>query len=168
MAGRPQLRSIPAQPKAIHDEMGATFDEYGRMKASLGVQMPNPTPNLANFIMQSYADPATEIVKLSNSATMISGFPLLDGTQIWRVNHNGVDTHPIHFHLFHVQLINRVGWDGAYRCPTRPNWAGRTRSGSARWRTRTSRSGRSRRCPTASLEGAQQFRPWNRRCRSAP
>ena len=79
--------------------------------------MPNPTPNLANFIMQGYADPATEIVKLSDTATMISGDPLLDGTQIWRVNHNGVDTHPIHFHLFHVQLLNRVGWDGAYRLP---------------------------------------------------
>jgi hypothetical protein len=96
--------------------MGATFDDYGRMKASLGVQMPNPTPNLANFIMQGYADPATEVVKLSSIATLI-GDPLADGTQIWRINHNGVDTHPIHFHLFHVQVVNRVGWDGAYRPP---------------------------------------------------
>ncbi len=106
--------TLLAKAKAIHDEMGATFDDYGRMKASLGVQMPNPTPNLANFIMQGYADPATELVKLV--ATPI-GNPLTDGTQIWRVNHNGVDTHPIHFHLFHVQLVNRVGWDGAYRLP---------------------------------------------------
>ena len=28
-----------------------------------------------------------------------------------------MDTHPVHFHLFHVQLINRVGWDGAIRLP---------------------------------------------------
>jgi hypothetical protein len=34
-----------------------------------------------------------------------------DGTQIWRVTHNGVDTHPIHFHLYDVQLVNRVTWD---------------------------------------------------------
>jgi FtsP/CotA-like multicopper oxidase with cupredoxin domain len=34
-----------------------------------------------------------------------------DGTQIWRVTHNGVDTHPIHFHLYDVQLLNRVTWD---------------------------------------------------------
>ena len=40
-----------------------------------------------------------------------------DGTQIWKITHNGVDTHPIHFHLFNVQLINRVGWDGAIRPP---------------------------------------------------
>ncbi len=27
-----------------------------------------------------------------------------DGTQIWKITHNGVDTHPIHFHLFNVQV----------------------------------------------------------------
>jgi FtsP/CotA-like multicopper oxidase with cupredoxin domain len=108
--------TILAEAKAIHDEMGATFDDYGRMRASLGVAMPNPTPNTANFIMEAYADPATEVLKISSIATLI-GDPLADGTQIWRINHNGVDTHPIHFHLFHVQVINRVGWDGAYRLP---------------------------------------------------
>ena len=40
-----------------------------------------------------------------------------DGTQIWKITHNGVDTHPIHFHLFDVQLLNRVGWDGIIRPP---------------------------------------------------
>ncbi len=40
-----------------------------------------------------------------------------DGTQIWKITHNGVDTHTIHFHLFDVQLLNRVGWDGAIRQP---------------------------------------------------
>ena len=34
-----------------------------------------------------------------------------DGTQIWRITHNGVDTHPIHFHLYDVQVLNRVTWD---------------------------------------------------------
>ena len=28
-----------------------------------------------------------------------------------------MDTHPIHFHLYDVQLINRVGWDGIVRKP---------------------------------------------------
>ena len=51
-----------------------------------------------------YIDPPTELIK--------------DGeTQIWKITHNGVDTHAIHFHLFNVQLINRVGWDGAIRPP---------------------------------------------------
>ena len=40
-----------------------------------------------------------------------------DGTQIWKITHNGVDTHAIHFHLFNVQLINRVGWDGIVKPP---------------------------------------------------
>ncbi len=34
-----------------------------------------------------------------------------DGTQIWKITHNGVDTHPIHFHAFDVQVLNRVTWD---------------------------------------------------------
>ena len=34
-----------------------------------------------------------------------------DGTQIWKITHNGVDTHPIHFHLYDVQILNRVTWD---------------------------------------------------------
>ena len=46
-----------------------------------------------------------------------------DGTQIWKITHNGVDTHPIHFHLFDVQIINRVGWDGIIRKPD-PNEIG--------------------------------------------
>ena len=40
-----------------------------------------------------------------------------DGTQIWKITHNGVDTHPIHWHLYDAQLINRVGWDGIIRKP---------------------------------------------------
>ena len=34
-----------------------------------------------------------------------------DGTQIWKITHNGVDTHPLHFHLYNVQVLNRVTWD---------------------------------------------------------
>jgi hypothetical protein len=40
-----------------------------------------------------------------------------DGSQIWMVIHNGVDSHAIHFHLFDVQLIDRFGWDGTLRVP---------------------------------------------------
>jgi FtsP/CotA-like multicopper oxidase with cupredoxin domain len=109
-----QQVTMLAEPKAIHDEMGATFDDYGRMKASLGLMTPNPDPRVANFIMQGYDDPSTEVIQLVSTPI---GDPTADGTQIWRINHNGVDTHPIHFHLFNVQLINRVGWDGAYRLP---------------------------------------------------
>jgi hypothetical protein len=46
-----------------------------------------------------------------------------DGTQIWRITHNGVDTHPIHFHLYDVQLVNRVTWDNII-IPTEANELG--------------------------------------------
>ena len=91
-------------PKAIHDEMGATFDDYGRMAAKLGLEMPFTNAAIANFILQNFVDPVTEKVRPGE-------------TQIWRITHNGVDTHPIHFHLFDVQVLNRVGWDGFIRLP---------------------------------------------------
>ena len=46
-----------------------------------------------------------------------------DGTQIWRITHNGVDTHPIHFHLYDVQVLNRVTWDNII-IPTDPTELG--------------------------------------------
>ncbi len=95
--------------------MGATFDDYGRMSAKLGLELPFTNAANQNFILQNYSDPPTELIKLSNIASPI-GDPR-DGTQIWKITHNGVDTHPIHFHLFDVQLLNRVGWDGAIRLP---------------------------------------------------
>ncbi|MEW6668905.1 MAG: multicopper oxidase domain-containing protein [Thermodesulfobacteriota bacterium] len=92
------------KPKAIHDEMGETFDDYGRMSAKLGLELPFTNAAIQNFILQNYVDPSTE--KLTPGET-----------QIWRITHNGVDTHPIHFHLFDVQVLNRVGWDGFIRLP---------------------------------------------------
>jgi FtsP/CotA-like multicopper oxidase with cupredoxin domain len=92
------------KPKAMHDEMGATFDDYGRMSAKLGLEAPFVNGAIANFILQNFVDPVTEIVRANE-------------IQIWRITHNGVDTHPIHFHLFDVQVLNRVGWDGFIRLP---------------------------------------------------
>jgi FtsP/CotA-like multicopper oxidase with cupredoxin domain len=113
--GQPPLY-IPLQPKAIHDEMGASFDDYGRMSTNLGLELPFTQVGNQNFILQAYSDPPTELVSLSAMAVAI-GDPREDGTQIWKITHNGVDTHPVHFHLFHVQVINRVGWDGGIRLP---------------------------------------------------
>ena len=68
-----------------------------------------------------YVNPATEIIDGSRLPDGDIGRDADrrgdDGTQIWKITHNGVDTHPIHFHLFDVQLINRVGWDGVIRPP---------------------------------------------------
>ncbi len=52
-----------------------------------------------------YIDPAGEIFRRPGE------------TQIWKITHNGVDTHPVHIHLVNAQLINRVGWDGVIKPP---------------------------------------------------
>ncbi len=84
--------------------------DYGRMNATLGTEMAFTNFNTQTTIPLGYIDPPTENFG--------------DGeTQIWKITHNGVDTHAIHFHLFNVQLINRVGWDGAVRPPD-PNELG--------------------------------------------
>jgi FtsP/CotA-like multicopper oxidase with cupredoxin domain len=109
--------TINLQPKAIQE----LFElDYGRMNATLGVEMPFTNAGIQTTIPLGYIDPATE--NLTDSVTpgpVIAG----DGTQIWKITHNGVDTHAIHFHLFNVQVINRVGWDGAIRPPD-PNELG--------------------------------------------
>ena len=105
--------TLPLLPKAIHDEMGAAYDEYGRMSAKLGIEMPFTTNLTQNFVIQAYQDPSTENIGPSLAGSVTPG----DGTQLWKITHNGVDTHPVHFHLFDVQLVNRVGWDGAIRVP---------------------------------------------------
>ncbi len=100
---------ITMKPKSIAEE----FDtDWGRMTAQLGVELP-----FTNFLTQTTLqmwmfDPPTEI------ATAHDGDALNpNDIQIWRVTHNGVDTHSVHYHMFDVQLINRVAWDGTMYPP---------------------------------------------------
>jgi FtsP/CotA-like multicopper oxidase with cupredoxin domain len=98
--------TIPMQTKAIQE----LWDPYGRMNATLGVELPFTNNNTQTTIPLGYIDPTTEIVPEGQ-------------TQLWKITHNGVDTHPVHFHLYNIQVINRVGWDGAIR-PTEDNELG--------------------------------------------
>jgi FtsP/CotA-like multicopper oxidase with cupredoxin domain len=110
--------TIALQPKAIQELFEPT---YGRMNATLGVELPNTTMINQTTIPLGYAEPYTEAISAGDQATPI-GAPG-DNTQIWKITHNGVDTHFIHFHLFNVQVINRVGWDGMVKPPD-PNELG--------------------------------------------
>jgi FtsP/CotA-like multicopper oxidase with cupredoxin domain len=83
---------------------------YGRMNATLGVEMPFTSAFIQTTIPYYYIDPTTEILSMNEP-------------QIWKITHNGVDTHAIHFHLVNVQVVNRVGWDGQVRPPD-PNELG--------------------------------------------
>lgn len=109
------------KPKMIQDEMGEAFElEYGRMSGFLGVETPNAQAGLQNMILHGYTYPPDEVidgVELPPGMEMTPIASTDDGTQIWKFTHNGVDTHPIHFHLYDVQLLNRVGWDGIIRKP---------------------------------------------------
>ena len=107
--------TAPLQPKSIIENF--TMD-YGRMNALLGVEIPNTNIINQTSIPQGYIDPPTEVLKASNGAFVATNVSTLaDGTQLWKITHNGVDTHAMHFHMFNVQIVNRVGWDGAIRPP---------------------------------------------------
>jgi FtsP/CotA-like multicopper oxidase with cupredoxin domain len=84
------------------------FDpDYGRMDIRMG-STPNPlTPTVgAGMVMglARYIDPPTEIVN--------------DGENtLWRITHLGVDSHALHFHLFDVQVVNRVDFTNVVKPP---------------------------------------------------
>ena len=107
--------------KMIQDEMGEAFEnQYGRMSGFLGVETPNAQAGLQNMILHPYIYPPDEVLDGIELPPGVSVQPIAtanDGTQIWKFTHNGVDTHPVHFHLYDVQLVNRVGWDGIIRKP---------------------------------------------------
>ena len=107
---------VKIEPKSVHDEMNsANFDEWGRMSSNIGLEAPGATPLLQNIILYPYVNPATENLDGTNSTDPLKVMPVSavapDGTQIWKITHNGVDTHPLHFHLNDVQVLNRVTWD---------------------------------------------------------
>jgi FtsP/CotA-like multicopper oxidase with cupredoxin domain len=97
-------KSLPVINKAIQE----LFDPvYGRMNSTLAVELPFSTATVATTIPLAYID--TPVERLD---------AIKDGeTQIWKVTHNGVDAHPVHFHMVNVQVINRVAWDGQIRPP---------------------------------------------------
>jgi Multicopper oxidase len=112
--GSTQL-TIPLQPKGIHDEANAAdFDPFGRMQASMGLEAPGATPINQNIILYPFVNPPTENLDSTGLPSSLNVTPIssaADGTQIWKITHNGGDTHPLHFHLYSVQVLNRVTWD---------------------------------------------------------
>ena len=124
LTGTESKLNVPIEPKAIHDEMNAAaFDEFGRMTANMGLEVVPATPALQNIVLYPYINPPTEIIDATNLPKNVVGQEITpiasgdDGTQIWRITHNGVDTHPLHFHLYDVQLLNRVTWDNIVSSP---------------------------------------------------
>jgi len=94
--------------KIINKAIQELFDPvFGRMNATLAVELPFTSQANATTIPLAYIDTPVESLDA-----------IKDGeTQIWKITHNGVDSHPVHFHLMNVQLINRVDWAGVIKPP---------------------------------------------------
>ena len=93
--------TIQSQPKAIQE----LFEPlYGRMNYTFGVELPFSSFTTQTTIPYVFIDPPTEIVPMG-------------GQLLWKITHNGMDTHVVHFHLANVQVINRMGWDGTVKPP---------------------------------------------------
>ena len=87
------------------------------MNATLGTELQLTNFNTQTTIPLGYIDPFTEDIYDSANVGMQPVGIAGDGSQLWMIIHNGVDSHAIHFHLYDVQLINRYGWDGTNRVP---------------------------------------------------
>ncbi|MBK7615883.1 MAG: fibronectin type III domain-containing protein [Burkholderiales bacterium] len=101
MAAGTATGSNLVKTKAIHELFDAT---YGRLNSILAVELPFTSAMTQTTIPLAYLDAPTEIFSEGE-------------TQIWKITHNGVDSHPVHFHLLNVQLVNRVDWAGIMMPP---------------------------------------------------
>ena len=91
---------VPVYKKSIQER----FDSFGRGNATLGIELPQSSRLTQASIPLSYIDPVTETIKEGE-------------TQIWQIAHNGEDTHPVHFHLLDLQVINRIDRNGTVKPP---------------------------------------------------
>ncbi|MCX9025836.1 MAG: PGF-pre-PGF domain-containing protein [Candidatus Methanoperedens sp.] len=114
-AGQGTNITMNMKPKSINDGFDPVF---GGLMTVLGVAI----PETRFAIPYNNFDPPTEIIRNSDAAIPIG--TLADGTQIWRIYQYSVDTHPMHWHMFNVQVINRISQlDGTVKPPD-PNELG--------------------------------------------
>jgi spore coat protein A, manganese oxidase len=72
--------------------LNEAFDPFGRLLQLLGTNL--PLKNAGGGFGRAYTDPVTEM-------------PLAGSTEVWEIYNLTADTHPMHFHLVNVQVINR-------------------------------------------------------------
>ena len=92
-------RTVPLQVKTIE----GTYDvNFGRLIANFGTELPGGS-SLAPTLL-GYIDPPTEILNPGE-------------TQYWILKNHDADNHPIHFHLFNVQVLARHIGNGVLKAP---------------------------------------------------
>lgn len=98
----PAAYTVNPIPKEI--TLNETFDIYGRLQQMVGTNV----QVLKGTYGRPYLDPATETVKYLS-------------VEIWNVYNLTADVHPMHFHLFNVQVLRRRLFRNFNGMPT---WAG--------------------------------------------
>jgi FtsP/CotA-like multicopper oxidase with cupredoxin domain len=100
--------------KVINKAIQELFEPvYGRMNATLAVELPFSSAVVATTIPLAYLDAPIDYMDGIKEGE----------TQVWKITHNGVDSHPVHFHMVNAQVINRVDWAGVIK-PTPANELG--------------------------------------------
>ena len=125
LAGHPVVDPVRAQGHARRDELGElrrvrAHDRQPRSRGP-GRHTAPPEHHPLSVCEPGHRDPRLDRHAEQSRCDAISS--AADGTQIWKITHNGVDTHPIHFHLYDVQVLNRVTWDNII-IPPEPNELG--------------------------------------------
>jgi spore coat protein A len=93
----PLVNQVTGQPIGTVNRMRSLtlneqIDPYGRLIQMLGTAV--PPFNLGQGFGREYTEPATEVANAGD-------------VEVWEIYNLTGDTHPIHFHLVNVQVINR-------------------------------------------------------------
>lgn len=94
---RPGVTLSPNSPRRL--TLNETFDAYGRLTQMLGTDSAE-VPSSPTKFGRPYIHFATE--KVNNG-----------DIEIWEILNLTADTHPMHFHLVNVQVLNREAFDAA-------------------------------------------------------
>jgi spore coat protein A, manganese oxidase len=84
-------------PVARRVTLNEGFDAYGRLIQTLGT-----LSDAGSAVPLGYMDPSTEN-------------PARGGVEVWQIYNLSADTHPVHFHLVNVQVIERAAIDAENR-----------------------------------------------------
>ena len=102
----PFVGGLPAHFKSINEEFEP---QYGRMNARVGANILALNSQGVQTYGMYYTDVPTEIQPVDGTG--------VGDAQVWRIDHYGVDTHAIHFHLINVQVLNRMDVLGVIKPP---------------------------------------------------
>jgi spore coat protein A, manganese oxidase len=97
--------------RTLGKTLNEVFDAYGRLAQMIGTDTIGPS---GTTFGRTLHDPATET-------------PNAGDVEVWEIFNLTGDTHPIHFHLVNVQILNRQLFDAVNYIPGSPTFLGSPR-----------------------------------------